>query len=271
MSKHPAEQPIVLIRGGGDLASGVALKLRRAGFQIVITEIPLPLMVRRMVSFAQAVFDGSCQVEEITGVLVTSPAEVRQVMRDGKVAVVVDPQCQMAKALSLSGLVDARMIKSFSDQRIDQAPCVIGLGPGFTAGINCHAVVETNRGSNLGRVYWQGDAERDSGIPEAVNGYASERVLYALEDGILEARAQIGDLIEDGGVIAMLNGKPIQAKFKGVLRGLIQNGLPVRARMKIGDLDPRCEVAQCFLVSDKALKIGEGVLQGLRARCLPPD
>lgn len=259
--------PTVLIRGGGDLASGVALTLVRARFQTLITELPFPLMVRRTVSFGQAVYDGTCQVEEVSGALASSPAQAKSIMQNGKVAVIIDPQAQTARHFSLVGLVDARMAKSFSDQSLDQAPCVIGLGPGFTVGVNCHAVIETKRGANLGQVYWQGSAEQDSGIPEPVDGYAIERVLYAPVDGILHAHARIGDLLEAGAQIASVNGQPILAKFKGVLRGLIQNGLAVKAGMKIGDLDPRCQVAQCFLVSDKALRIGESVLQVLQAAC----
>jgi xanthine dehydrogenase accessory factor len=257
--------PIVLIRGGGDLASGVALRLHHAGFKVLITELPEPLVVRRLASFAQVIFSDHYQLEDVNGILVYSAQEAKQVMEAGNVAVMIDPIMEVRDHLPLLGLVDGRMCKKAPELGKDAAPIVIGLGPGFTAGLDCHAVVETNRGPFLGRVYWTGTAEKDSGVPESVKGYTVERVLYSPANGKLHARAEIGEVLEKGSIIAEVEGEPVTAKFRGVLRGLIQNGLTVKKNMKIGDLDPRCDPKLCAIASDKALAIGGGVLEALLA------
>lgn len=256
----------MLIRGGGDLASGVALRLHRVGFQVLVTELAEPLVVRRMASFAQAIFSGQCNVEEVTGRLVRNKDQALETMENGLIAVMVDPASEVRRELQLFGLVDGRMCKKAPDLGMDAAPIVIGLGPGFTAGLNCHAVVETNRGPFLGRVYWQGSAENDSGIPESVQGYTVERVLYAPSTGVLQAKGRIGDIVEAEKIIAVIAGEPVQARFRGVLRGLIQDGLQVQKGMKIGDLDPRCDTRLCSMASDKALAVGGGVLEALLAK-----
>jgi xanthine dehydrogenase accessory factor len=252
-----------MIRGGGDLASGVALRLFKAGFRIVVTELPRPLMVRRSVSFGQAVFDGTCRVEEVTGELAATPLEAQELMQTGKVAVMVDPKASSCQALAPVVLVDGRMTKLASDQRLDAAPRVIGLGPGFTAGVNCHAVIETRRGHTLGRVYWQGSAEPDNSIPEPVLGLDVQRVLHAPANGRLVAQVMIGDVVEKGTLVAKVDGIPVLSKIKGAVRGLIQDGMVVKRGMKIGDIDPRCDVSLCFQVSDKALAVGGGVLEAM--------
>jgi xanthine dehydrogenase accessory factor len=254
---------VVMIRGGGDLASGVALRLFKAGFRIVVTELPRPLMVRRSVSFGQAVFDGTCRVEEVTGELAATPLEAQELMQTGKVAVMVDPKASSCQALAPVVLVDGRMTKLASDQRLDAAPRVIGLGPGFTAGVNCHAVIETRRGHTLGRVYWQGSAEPDNSIPEPVLGLDVQRVLHAPANGRLVAQVMIGDVVEKGTLVAKVDGIPVLSKIKGAVRGLIQDGMVVKHGMKIGDIDPRCDVSLCFQVSDKALAVGGGVLEAM--------
>lgn len=258
------KHPIVMIRGGGDLASGVAICLFRAGYRVVITELSAPLVVRRKVAFAQAVFDGSCQVEEVQGELTSTAQQAMQIMEQGKVAVMVDPQAETVHNFPLVALVDCRMNKAISDQKMDAAPLVIGLGPGFSVGVNCHAVIETKRGSNLGKIILDGGAESDSGIPEPVNGFARERVLYSPVDGQVIAKAKIGDVIEPGETIATIGEELVVARFKGVLRGLIQNGIFVKKGVKIGDLDPRCEVDACYRVSDKAMAIGAAVVKAIQ-------
>jgi xanthine dehydrogenase accessory factor len=245
------------------LASGVALRLHRSGFRIVVTELPGPLVVRRLASFAQAVFDGSCRVEEVAGQLTQGADETLRVLAAGKVAVLIDHAAEIRHDLNLFALVDGCMTKKTGDTSLDDAPRVIGLGPGFTVGENCHAVIETNRGPFLGRVYWQGSALTDTGIPESVKGFDVERVLYAPAEGILQAAAKTGDLLEPDGLIAAVDGLEIRAKFKGVLRGLVQQGLKVNRGMKVGDLDPRCDPRLCILASDKALSIGGAVLEAL--------
>jgi selenium-dependent molybdenum hydroxylase system protein, YqeB family len=265
MNSLLSRQPVVLIRGGGDLASGVALRLWRAGFQVLVTELGAPLVVRRLASFAQTVFDGSTCLEEARGELVTNALQAMQVMESGAVAVMIDATASVREAVHPCAIVDGRMIKKAPDLGREAAPLVIGLGPGFEAGVNCHAVVETNRGPFLGRVYWQGCAEADSGIPETVRGYTVERVLYSPVEGELHALAEIGDILEAETPIAEIAGEVVTAPFKGALRGLIHDGLWVKKGMKIGDLDPRCDVRLCSLASDKALAIGGGVLEAILA------
>lgn len=263
------ESPIVLIRGGGDLASGVALRLYHVGFRVLVTELPEPLVVRRLASFAQVIFDGHYRLEDAEGVLVEDAPSALQVMNTGRVAVTIDPPAALRKQLPLFALIDGRMTKKTPELSKEAAPLVVGLGPGFTAGLDCHAVVETNRGPNLGRVYWQGQAEADSRVPESVKGYNVQRVLYAPAEGRLAARAEIGQILEEGQVIAEVAGKPITAPFRGVLRGLIHDGLQVKEGLKVGDLDPRCNPAICTIASDKALAIGGGVLEALLSNRIP--
>ena len=258
--------PYILIRGGGDLASGVALRLWRSGFRVAITEVAQPLAVRRLVAFAEAVYQGQVQFEGLTARLATNPAEVADFCRIGQLPVLVDPDCRLLSApgLQAMALVDARMLKRPPQQDwLARVPCFIGLGPGFCAGENCHAVVETNRGHHLGRVIWQGTAEPDTGLPETVSRYQGERVLRAPTAGILQSEAELGSHIAAGAVIATVARQPVLAPFNGVLRGLLHPDLEVYPGMKIGDLDPRDDPAYATQVSDKALAIGGGVLEAL--------
>lgn len=256
---------ITLIRGGGDLASGVALRLYRAGLRLLITELPQPLVVRRSVSFANAIYSGSCQVEGITAMKVSNLEQALRISGEGRIPVLVDPDA-IALAELRTGqaplvLVDARMAKRSPETTLTSASLVIGLGPGFVAGENCHAVVETNRGHQLGRVIWQGGTEADTGIPDTLLSQDHSRVLRAPAPGLIQTRAQIGDHVEAGQVIAEVDGKPVMAPFAGVLRGLIHSGLPVWEGLKVGDVDPRDDARYCSLVSDKALAVGGGVLE----------
>ena len=256
----------VLIRGGGDLASGVAVRLHRAGFEVLVTELPNPLVVRRTVSFAEAVFSQYVQVEEVTGRLAETYSQVSGILDQDEVAVMVDPDLAHLAEFSPLVLVDARMRKRPPETGLEIAPLVIGLGPGFTAGKDCHAVIETMRGHFLGRVIWEGAALADTGIPDSVLGKDAERVLRAPEDGVLQSYKQIGDLISEGDLIARVNGEDLRAPFDGVLRGLVHDGLQVRVGMKIGDLDPRSDPVYTRLVSDKSLAIGGAVLEAILTR-----
>lgn len=256
----------VLIRGGGDLASGVAIRLHRAGIRVLITEIPQPLAVRRRVSFSEAVYDGSTQVEEVTAVRITAPEEAARVWRQGALAVFVDPGVDSRQHLRPHVLVDGRMTKEPPDLGMEAAPLVIGLGPGFEAGVNCHAAVETMRGHTLGRVLWEGAPLPDTGVPDAVMGMRAERVLRAPAEGVLRAHAEIGAHLHAGQVVAEVGGQTVHALFDGVLRGLVRPGVRVPAGMKIGDVDPRDDPTYCFLVSDKSLAVGGGVLEAILAR-----
>jgi xanthine dehydrogenase accessory factor len=262
---------LVIVKGAGDLASGIALRLRHARFDVAMTEIPRPLAVRRTVCFSQAVYEGSARVEDVTAVLVKTEDEARDCFARGRIAVFVDPSASIVERFSPDALVDAIMAKKNLGAAIRDAPAVIGVGPGFTAGLDCHAVVETQRGHTLGRVLTEGSALPNTGVPGDIGGYTIERLLRSPAKGIFEARAQIGDTVKKGDVVAAVNGVPIQpdslteirAEIDGVLRGLLPSGIPVIKGMKAGDIDPRCQVSHCFTVSDKALAVAGGVLEAI--------
>lgn len=256
---------LVLIRGGGDLASGVAVRLYRAGFQVVVTELAHPLVVRRTVSFAEAVPEGWVEVEGILGELSATPEEARETLKAGKIPVLIDPELACLDILHPEVVVDARMRKKPPERGKELATLVIGLGPGFIAGENCHAVIETNRGHDLGRVLWAGTPHPDTGIPGAVMGYSRKRVLRAPADGELISGAKIGDRVKKGTVIALVGGQAVMAPFDGILRGLIRPGTEVTKGTKIGDVDPRDNPDMVFLVSDKARAIGGAVLEAILA------
>jgi xanthine dehydrogenase accessory factor len=255
-----------LLRGGGDLASGVALRLIRAGIPVIITELAKPLAVRRTVSFAQAMYSGEIVLEGVKARRAESPEQARQFLSEGILPVIADPETKICSYFNPNVLIDGRMTKKSPDLGIDSAQLVIGLGPGFVAGENCHAVIETQRGPYLGRVIWQGSAEEDTGQPEKVGIHQDDRVLRAPADGVITSYAQIGDHLSEGQIVAEVNGIAIHTVFEGYLRGLLQDGLSVRQGLKIGDVDPRLDPNLCFIVSDKALAIGGGVLEAILTR-----
>lgn len=259
-------QAALILRGGGDLASGVALRCFRAGFQILITEIPRPLAVRRSVAFAEAIFAGSIQVEGITGRRVNNLDEILAAWQANEIPVLSDPHCLIHQQLPPTVLVDGRMTKQPPDLDRTAAELVIGLGPGFAAGVNCHAVIETNRGHFMGRVIWEGTAQPDTGIPESVADHQADRVLRAPASGILASTARIGEIFEADQPIAEVGRQTITAPFRGLLRGLIHPGIQVHSGMKIGDLDPRCDPRYAQFVSEKSLAVGGGVLEAILSR-----
>ena len=260
---------IVLIRGGGDLASGVALRLYKAGLRVVMTELPQPLAVRRLVSFGEAVYAGECSVEGVTARRVSDPTDtlrVLQVLSKGHIPVLIDAEGVSIKQLHPHVVVDARMIKERVPLIETMIKLIIGLGPGFVAGENCHVVVETNRGHMLGRVIWEGAPEADTGEPDAVASHRSKRVLRAPADGELVAHAEICDHLKEGQLVAEVGGQELHSPFKGVLRGLLRSGVQVTGGLKIGDVDPRDDARFCTLVSDKSLAIAGGVLEAILSR-----
>jgi xanthine dehydrogenase accessory factor len=259
--------PLILLRGGGDLASGVAYRLRRAGLPVIITELAKPLAVRTTVSYGMAAVHGAVIIE---GILAQRAAlddlpSLYAMLDAGSIPVLIDPDGASIAALEPAVIIDGRMAKARQDTHIDQAPLVIALGPGFTAGEDCHAVIETNRGHHLGRVYWRGSAEPDTGLPASLGGKQAERVLRAPCDGLVTQVAVIGRLLQEGQLIARVGDCPIYAPFAGVLRGLLDDDTPVTAGMKIGDLDPRAQREHCFTISDKSLAIGGGALEAVLA------
>jgi xanthine dehydrogenase accessory factor len=253
----------VAIRGGGDLASGVAYRLVKAGFPVIIVELPRPLAIRRAVVFASAVYDGEITIEGLTARRVERVDQVPGVLAAGITPVLVDEGGATFAELRPAVIVDARMAKRNLGTTREDAPLVIALGPGFVAGHDCHAVIETNRGHFLGRVIWQGAAEPDTGQPGAVKGHIADRVLRAPADGHVAARVAIGDNLRQGEEIGSVADVPILAPFDGVLRGLIHPSVPVVQGMKIGDLDPRGQRDHCFLISEKSLAVGGGVLEAI--------
>jgi xanthine dehydrogenase accessory factor len=253
----------VLIRGGGDVASGIAVRLHHTGIKVIITEIPRPLALRRYVSFAEAVYSNSVIIEEISGNLVQSIPEIINCHKVGNIPVVVDEDLVICSKLAVSAVIDARMLKK-GVRIFDDPTCLkIGIGPGFLPGENCDCVVESKRGPFLGRVYWNNSVENDSGIPEIVGGFERERVLRSPLEGLFKAYARIGDLVEKGEALAEVNGQKITAPLQGIVRGLLHDGLQVTTNMKVGDIDPRSDPMLCSIVSDKALAIGGGVLEAL--------
>ncbi len=252
---------LVMIKGAGDLASGVAYRLVRCGFRVVMTELAQPTVVRRTVAFAQAVFDGHTVVEGVCGRLAGSASEALAVARAREVAVLIDPDGDAVAVLRPSIVVDAIVAKRNTGTRRDDAPVVIGLGPGFRAGVDVHAAIETNRGHRLGRVILNGEAEPDTGVPASVDGRGAERVLRAPAGGVFSGVRLIGDRVAAGEVLGYVADEPLLCPFDGCLRGLLQTGIGVHVGMKVGDVDPRATREHCFTVSDKALAIGGGVLE----------
>ena len=256
---------LVLIKGAGDLATGVAARLYRCGFPVVMTELPRPLMVRRTVSFGEAVYETEVVVEGIQARRVDDVATARSAIAHGEVPVLVDPETRCLADLAPAVLVDAVMAKTNTGTRLADAPLVITLGPGFAAGVDCHAVVETNRGHRLGRAIYAGSAEPDTGEPGLVGGMTHQRILRAPVAGVVASYATIGDRVEKGQIVASVADAPVVARTGGVLRGLLRSGAVVPAGLKIGDVDPRAEPSHCFLISDKALAIAGGVLEAILA------
>ncbi len=249
---------LVVVRGGGDLATGAAWRLRRAGFPVVVLELARPLVLRRRASFAAVVLEGDHVVEGVAARLAADPAAAAKAAHGGEVAVAVSPELP---ELSASILVDARLAKHNIDTRIDQAPLVVALGPGFTAGVDCHAVVETMRGPHLGKVFWDGAAAPDTGIPGTVGGESARRVLRAPDDGPVAWSVEIGDDVAAGDRLGEVGGREVLATISGVVRGLISPGHRAERGLKIGDIDPRADRAACFEISDKARAVGGGVLE----------
>jgi xanthine dehydrogenase accessory factor len=282
------EKPLVLIRGGGDLGTGAALRLHRAGWRVIIAELLQPLVIRRKVAFASAIYDGSIEVEGTFGERIVEARAADRVWQADRIPVVVDSDRIAAAQLRPIVVIDAIMAKRNTGTPIDAAPIVIALGPGFTVGVDCHAVIETQRGHNLGRVYYRGAALPDSGTPGNVGGQEALRVVRAPVAGIFYAQRKIGDRLKAGEVIGRVItvdvsltdsaagrlasidrdasqplGIVIKTKIDGVLRGILHDGLKVLADTKIADVDPRGEVENCFTVSDKSWAVGGGALEAV--------
>ncbi|MDD4169581.1 MAG: selenium-dependent molybdenum cofactor biosynthesis protein YqeB [Desulfotomaculaceae bacterium] len=255
------QNKLVVIRGAGEVASGAAHRLVRSGFSVAMIELPEPLVVRQKVSFAEAVFNGKCTVEDITAELAVTMSDINKLLEAGRIPIVADPSQYPLKTLRPTAVIDATMAKKNIGTTIGDAPVVIGLGPGFTAGVDVHAVVETQRGHDLGRVILHGQAEPNTGIPGNIGGYSVERVLRSPGSGTFNAVREIGDSVEKGEFVATVDDLPLYATISGVLRGLLHNSLKATPGMKVGDIDPRRRREYCFTISDKARAIAGGVLE----------
>lgn len=254
---------LVYMRGAGDIATGIALRLHRAGFQVVMADIAEPTCIRRTVAFSEAIRLGEARVEDATARLATDADAARAIAAAGDIAVVVDPSAQMVDALAPDAVVDAILAKRNLGTHMGMAPVVVGVGPGFTAGEDCHAAVETKRGHYLGRAIYQGSPIANTGVPGVIAGVGADRVLRAPADGPFECVRAIGDTVSAGEVVGRVAGEPMLATIDGVLRGLIAPGVQVTRGMKSGDIDPRGERAFCDTVSDKASAVGGGVLEAI--------
>ena len=256
---------LVIVRGAGDLATGVIIRLHRAGFRVVALETARPSAIRRTVSLAEAMYDGTAEVE---GILARRCSEVPARWAPGDPVVLLeDPDCalltQLSAHLAPAALVDAIIAKRNLGTRMDMAPLVVALGPGFEAGRDAHAVVETNRGHDLGRVLLEGRAEADTGVPGLIAGHGLERVIHAPVEGRVEPLCAIGDTVAEGDPILALGGVTVRTSLGGVVRGLIRPGFQARVGLKVADIDPRCVREHCFTVSDKARAIAGGVLEAI--------
>lgn len=258
---------LIIVKGGGDLATGIACRLYQSNFHVVILEIAKPTVVRRTVAFAQAVIQNSPVVVEGVTAKLAKLEEVQTILANGQVPILLasEPASvqQVIATLKPLAVVDAIIAKRNTNTKITDAPIVIGVGPGFTAGTEVHAVVETMRGHDLGRVIYEGRAIENTGIPGEVGGFTLERLIKAPAAGTFTVCREIGDIVAQGDVVGHVNDTSVKVAIAGVLRGLLQNGLVVEAGMKIGDVDPRCRREHCFSISDKARAIGGGVLEAL--------
>lgn len=254
---------LILIKGAGDIATGIAVRLKNAGIQVVMTEIAIPTTVRRSVAFSRAVYEGSAVVENITARLVLDFAQIPAVLQQDEIPVLIDPRCEVLKSIHFDAVVDSILAKKNLSTDPTQAPVVIGVGPGFSVPQDCHCVIETQRGHDLGRCIYQGCAAKNTGIPGEIGGYTVERLLRAPCDGIFHPILAIGDAVKAGQTVALVDDQPVTAQIDGIVRGLLQDNVPVKAGMKSGDIDPRGCYEHCFTVSDKARAVGGGVLEAI--------
>ena len=257
---------LIIVRGAGDLATGTIHRLKKSGFHLLVLETNHPAAIRRQVALSEAVYSGSACVENVEAVRIESTGQLHQAWDEEKVPVLVDPEGESIRLLKPKVVVDAILAKKNLGTTKDMAPLTIGLGPGFTAGEDVDVVIETKRGHNLGRIIRQGSAYPNTGIPGIIGGYGAERVIHAPAAGILKNRSKIGDIVEAGQMLAVIEGEAgtieVPATINGLLRGLIRDNYPVTKGFKIADIDPRKEeLANCFTISDKARCIAGSVLE----------
>jgi len=254
---------VILIRGAGEMATGVAHRLASCHFKVCMTETSNPQAVRREVTFSETIFDHEKEVEGITAKKIDSPHHIFQVWSERKIPILIDPEAEIKNFLKPDVLIDATLAKKNLGTKMTDAPLVIALGPGFHAGKDVHLVIETNRGHNLGRIIANGEAEPNTGIPGAIGGYAEERVIRAHKAGNFKALKKIGDGVRPNEKVGMVENAAVRSRIAGVIRGLLRDGTEVWKGMKLGDVDPRGIKAHCYTISDKARTISGGVLQAI--------
>ena len=255
---------VIGIKGAGEMASGVAWRLYRANFcRLFMLELANPLAVRREVSFCEAIHDDTKTVEGVAAVKANNIMEIRDSWEAGRIAVIEDPAWKAIDELKPDVVIDAILAKQNLGTSKAEAPLVIGLGPGFTAGEDVHFVIETNRGHHLGRIFTSHHAEPNTGIPGIIGGFTEERVLRAPADGTFIARKSIGDALKKDEIIGSVEGEDVRSKIDGILRGLIRSRSRVSKGLKIGDIDPRGDAGYCYTISEKARAIGGSVLEAI--------
>lgn len=260
---HRLSDTVVMIKGGGEVASAVAHRLAQSHFKVCLTEIPHPLAVHRGTAFSEAVYDGEKQVEGVVAKLISSAQEIPPIWSENKLPIIIDPQASIKDYLNPDVLIDAIMAKKNLGTKISDAPLVIGLGPGFHIGTDAHLVIETNNSENLGRVLPTGEAEPNTGGPLSIAGLTSERVLYPPKKGIFRSVRQIGDPVTAGDTIAWVDDCPIEARIDGVLRALLRDGLEVNEQTKLGEIDPGGDRRVCFTIRARMRAIAGGVLEAI--------
>ena len=254
---------MILIRGAGDIASGIAVRLFRCGFTLAMTDLEKPTSIRRTVCFSEAILHGVCAVENITAERAKTKADAEGIWARCHIPVFADDGGTVLSLLRPAAVVDARLAKVNIDTHITDAPIVIAVGPGFTTGQDCHAVVETQRGHYLGRAIYEGSASENTGVPGNIGGYTVERVIRSPRAGVFHPIHEIGDQVFAGETVAYVDEEPVRCLIAGILRGILPEGTHVHIGMKSGDVDPRCKPDHCLCVSDKALSVGGGVLEAL--------
>jgi xanthine dehydrogenase accessory factor len=257
----------VLIRGGGEMASGIAHRLHQCRMRVLMTEIAAPTAVRRNVAFAEAIYRGCHTIEGVKSRRVSTVDEAKRLWQSDIIPIFVDPGATIRREIKPDVVVDAIMAKKRGSTTISDASLVVGIGPGFIVGENAHAVVESNRGYHLGQVIWDGAAEPDTGVPAPVAGYTESRVLRAPRTGVFKAIRNIGEIVQEGEIVAEVDSVSVAAEISGVIRGMLHDSVKVEAGSKIGDIDPRGEREYCYTISDKARAIGGGVVEAILHSC----
>nr|WP_300094476.1 selenium-dependent molybdenum cofactor biosynthesis protein YqeB [Sedimentibacter sp.] len=255
---------VVLVRGGGDIASGVVQKLHRSGFRVLILETKQPTSIRREVCFSEAVYNKKMVLEDTVCILAENADEIYNAWEKDQIPIAVDPEGHYIKELKPDVVVDSIIAKKNTGMRMERATITVAVGPGFCAGKDVDAVIESNRGHNLGRIIFEGEADPNTKTPGNIDGFTWERVIYSPCKGTFRTTHNIGDIIKCGETVATVDGKEVKAKIDGILRGILRDNTHVTENFKVGDVDPRVDqLENCFSISDKARAIGGGVLEAV--------